>query len=44
MLRHLAKRAIRGRIIGRVDSVKVGEKEWRFVSPKLRKSSLGLSG
>ena len=44
MLRHLAERAIRGRIIGRVDTVKVGKKERRFVSPNLGKSSLGLSG
>ena len=44
VLRHLAQRAVRGRIIGRVNSVKVGEKERRFVSPELCKSSLGLSG
>ena len=44
VLRHLAQKALRGRIIGRVNTVKVGNKERRFVGPELCKYSPGLSG
>ena len=43
VLRHSTQRAGRGRVVVRIDMVKVGKEEGGFVCSKLSKKSSGLS-